>query len=300
MNVVPEFKQHTLTRLFSVGAILSADFIMGKHISRSPHAHKDARELVFCSEKNCRVLCGEQWVRVGKDQVMLIRPGLTHDIEVSDEDARVFVLSFTCSGGANLLPLEHRLLSVSDSSVALNLAAQIKAELLSGFQTKDQRLSLSTFIPSPESPIGTEQMICCSLEMLLIVLLRDATMQNGDVVPEGELKATVSSYFINQVSLYVKAHIQEKITVSSVAAHFHYSRSRLSVLYKEATGVSLGEFILNTRLDFAKYLMKSCGLSVTATAEKSGFCSPQYFSHVFLEKNGCTPSAYIKKGSESK
>ena len=294
-RIIPNYSQYKLTRLFSVSAILSADYVIGTHITGTAHVHRDAWELIICTAGSCRIFCSNSWFTLKAGHAYIVRPNVEHDIGVEDETAKTFVISFVCSGSANLLPVENRILTINSTGNTHFIIEQMTFELTHAFQSTTKRLRLLSFQPSPDSPAGAEQMICCCLEMLLVLLLRDAITQNGDLPATDAVRDSVHSYLVEQVSAYIDLHIHEHLTVSIIAEHFHYSRSRLSILYKEATGKGLGEAITDARISHAKYLMKNCDASVSLASEKAGFCSPQYFSHVFRERTGISPSEYIKR-----
>ena len=91
------------------------------------------------------------------------------------------------------------------------------------------------------------------------------------------------------------SHYDEPLTVGYIASQFHYSRTRLSTLYKELTGIGINEMITDVRIKCAKELLMRGGLSIGDVAERCGFSSLQYFSHKFTEKIGMSPSQYIAK-----
>lgn len=59
--------------------------------------------------------------------------------------------------------------------------------------------------------------------------------------------------------------------------------------------VNVNDYILTTRLQKAKYLLKHEDLSIAEISYKAGFSSPAYFSSVFKSKFGVTPKAFKEK-----
>lgn len=59
--------------------------------------------------------------------------------------------------------------------------------------------------------------------------------------------------------------------------------------------VNVNDYILNTKLQKAKYLLQNEELSIGDIAYKVGFSSPAYFSTVFKSKFGVTPKAFKEK-----
>ena len=276
-------------------AIVSADYVQGKHVPDSPHSHKSAWELVLCLEGTTEVIQEAKRQTLRKEEAVFIRPGIIHDIGMADEGCRAFVVAFTCSGIYKLIPLENRRIAVNEGM--LSTIGLLMNELQDAFEPNELGLCLQAFRPSEDSPVGAEQVIGCWLEIFIIKCLRDVTMRNGMVAVHSDYKNVVSDYVIEQVNRYIGSHLSEHLTVSDIAAHFHYSRSRLSTLYKEATGSGISERITEMRISLAKYRLRECGESVTDTAEFCGFSTPQYFSRVFSEKCGISPSEYQRQAA---
>ena len=82
--------------------------------------------------------------------------------------------------------------------------------------------------------------------------------------------------------------------MESLAKEFHYSRTRLSVLFKEATGQTINEYITLERISKAKHLLLEGKMSMTQISRAVGYSSPQYFSRRFSQMVGCTPSDYLE------
>lgn len=284
------YNDYKLSKVLSVDTIVSADYVQGKMIPHFSHTHKSAWEMVLCLKGTANVMQEERWQTLEKEEAIFIRPGTVHDVGIPKEDCRAFVVSFTCSGVYNLMPLENRRITVNESQLAI--INRLMNELQGAFEPNTAGLRLRTFHPSESSPLGAEQVITCWLEIFIIMCLRDITMRNGVVAIHSEYRNVVSDYMIEQVTHYIGSHLNEHLTVSDIAAHFHYSRSRLSTLYKEATGKGINEMITEMRITLARYRLRECGESVTDTAEYCGFSTPQYFSRVFTEKCGVTPSEY--------
>lgn len=286
------YSKYPLSRVVSIEAIVSADDVVGVMIPHFPHIHKDAWELVLCIDKGCRVMCHDEWTELSPEEAYLIRPGEHHDISLPSEHARAFIISFCCSGSTNILPLVNRTIKMSPGDMII--IEQIKNEFELAFLIHTERIRLRSFTPSEASPLGAEQMICNLLEQLIISFLRSLTMINGVVTNSKGFKKAVHNYLIEQVNDFINGHFNENITVERIAEHFHYSRSRLSTIYKKATGKGINEYITDCRVDFAKYLFKNETYSISIVSEKAGFSSPQYFSHVFLAQCGITPTEYLR------
>ncbi len=287
-----QYEKYWLSRIISVQAIVSADYIPGCHPAARNHSHQDAWELVVCLNGSVFVNHGENAVTLEQGQLILIQPGVCHSLNIEDADARTFVLSFTCSNDNYLLSLQNTILCATEATISL-VEGMIR-ELQDSFVPQMERLHLFRFIPSVNSPLGAEQMICCYLEQFLILLLRNATMEQGSVVSSRQFHKAFQTYLTDQVTTYIQENLSGQLSVQSIADYFHYSRARLSSLYKEATGISISEAITNAQIHAAKKMLHENKKSITQISEELGFSSAQYFSYKFTKITGMPPSQYYR------
>ncbi len=286
------YEKYLLSRILSVQAIVSADYVPGPFSIGSQHTHNDAWELIISVNGEIQVCCNESVETIKKNQLLLIQPGAKHAVGSVEKGSGAFVISFTCSNDDNLFPLQNRVIHAPSS--ALRLVEGIIGELKSTFNQQDTRLHLFHFVPSSKSPVGAEQMICCYLEQFLILLLRNETMEHGNVVSTSHFHKTCQNYISDQVNQYISQNLHTFLSVQAIANHFHYSRTRLSFLYKNATGISISDAINNAQIQAAKEMMQDRSISISQISDALGFSSPQYFSRKFSRITGVSPTQYCK------
>ena len=93
---------------------------------------------------------------------------------------------------------------------------------------------------------------------------------------------------------YIHLNFQNPINCSSVSEALRINRTMLSGEFHRATGSTMKEFILELRLNKAKWLLESRNFKIREIASQCGFSDPGYFIRVFQEKLGSTPSRYRK------
>jgi len=93
---------------------------------------------------------------------------------------------------------------------------------------------------------------------------------------------------------FVHEHIEEKFGIAQVAGAVALSESRLRAVFREMVGVSLGEYVLRSRINRACSLLGSSALNVSEVAAACGFESLYSFSRAFKKRRGVAPSAYRK------
>lgn len=117
------------------------------------------------------------------------------------------------------------------------------------------------------------------------------------------LKIADSLYFsvVTQASIpehlriaksYIDANYTKKITLEEVAEHVHVSLSQFNRSFKKYYRETPYQYLLNLKLEAAKILLSTSNLSVKKIALDLGFCDEHYFSNLFRQKVGVSPSKY--------
>lgn len=86
--------------------------------------------------------------------------------------------------------------------------------------------------------------------------------------------------------------VYTKKTLDEVAAELYMSRSNLIRAFKRATGITPYRFLLDEKIATAKNLLTKTAMPIRAIAELLCFTDEHYFSFLFKEKTGMTPSRY--------
>lgn len=91
----------------------------------------------------------------------------------------------------------------------------------------------------------------------------------------------------------------EKLTLADVGEEIHVNQSYLSRKFKNETGMSFSEHLIDYRIEKAKNLLLSHNhCTISDIADVTGFTSLHYFSTSFKKKVGLSPKQYqgMKKG----
>lgn len=100
---------------------------------------------------------------------------------------------------------------------------------------------------------------------------------------------------IAEVYVYLNTHYNEKITVEDLASRFLISPSYLAHSFKEQYGTSVTSYLLGVRITKAKQMLRFTDEKIEEIGYKVGIGAPAYFSRVFKEIEGVTPSKYRKQ-----
>ncbi len=100
--------------------------------------------------------------------------------------------------------------------------------------------------------------------------------------------------WITEAKQFMRNHYEDNITISDVARALNFERSYFSRKYKEITGQSPGEALIQLRIRKAKKLLKTMDVPIKNISYSVGISDPLYFSKLFKKKVGVSPAEYRK------
>lgn len=91
---------------------------------------------------------------------------------------------------------------------------------------------------------------------------------------------------------YVFWHLAENIKVAQVASYFGYNEKYLTTFFKQRSGISLKQYILQIKMERAKASLSETSDPVSQIAFRLGFPDAHNFSNAFRKVTGLSPSEY--------
>lgn len=105
---------------------------------------------------------------------------------------------------------------------------------------------------------------------------------------------------ISSVITYINSNLNTKLTLSLIADKFNINKSYLSTRFKAETGDNITDYIRHKRLEQAIFYLENTTYSIQDIAFKCGVYDLAYFTKLFHEEVGITPSDYRKKAISTK
>lgn len=96
----------------------------------------------------------------------------------------------------------------------------------------------------------------------------------------------------NDIIDYVKLTIRKNIKVSDIATYFGYNEKYLSHLFSNIAGLPLKQYILQEKMELAKYILTDTNDTITHIAFSLNFSDSHMFMKSFKKIVGLTPSEY--------
>ena len=94
---------------------------------------------------------------------------------------------------------------------------------------------------------------------------------------------------------YLDDHFTERVELETLAARFFVNKYYLTRLFRREYGCSMTAYVLQRRITRAKQLLRFTDRSVEAIGAETGFREPYYFSRMFRQLEGISPSEYRRQ-----
>ncbi|HEX6628360.1 MAG TPA: AraC family transcriptional regulator [Gemmatimonadaceae bacterium] len=91
---------------------------------------------------------------------------------------------------------------------------------------------------------------------------------------------------------YLEEHYRDRITCVEVASHAGLHPSSLADLFRRQLHMSLGEWVRNRRLDFARNALRGAKTPISSIAFQAGFADQSHLTRLFRDRFGVTPAEY--------
>ena len=102
--------------------------------------------------------------------------------------------------------------------------------------------------------------------------------------------------FLNRLNQIITEHLDnEQLGIPFICKQNRNQQSSLYNKLKALTDMGANDYITKIRMERAIWLILHTELSVNDIADKTGFSTARYFSTVFKQHTGCSPTQYREK-----
>jgi len=125
-----------------------------------------------------------------------------------------------------------------------------------------------------------------------------AEVMTGEIV-SGTSRREHGMMLVEDVKQFLLGHLDLTIPLDRLEARFGVSRRHISRLFREFTGLSVGEFQQKARLDKACELLGATDLPIGEIAFRVGFDSGAALAHAMRRSDGRSPTEIRKRVARS-
>ncbi|WP_125581599.1 helix-turn-helix domain-containing protein [Levilactobacillus cerevisiae] len=121
-----------------------------------------------------------------------------------------------------------------------------------------------------------------------------------DVLQEVQVQSQAESAMVQlsaRIQRYLRDHFDEKITNTTLSQVFHFHPNYLIRTLKATTGLTPTEYLRQYRMEEASKRLLNTNMLETEIAEAIGFQNIYYFSTVFKQYTGLSPSQYRRENT---
>ena len=228
--------------------------------------------LVFNLETAGQVHVDHHQILLQPGQALLIFPFQFHHFsQLQSQKLKWLICTFELEKSSFLKPLQNQSITVSENGLAM----------------RDQLFAAWKLCSSGNISTSFQDMqLQASSLKLLVNLMEGGELRTPDIVSEAE------DNLIRNVNRLLTEWQGRQVIVQNLADELRMSESRFRFLFKEVSGISIGSYLQNFRINRAMSLLRTKDLPIAEVAIEAGFGSPQAFCRIFKQKTGLSPRAY--------
>lgn len=131
-----------------------------------------------------------------------------------------------------------------------------------------------------------------NLTEMLVLLYRHKNQEDTEEV-RYEMRVEDHKYQkVNEIAEYLTTHCETRESLEELSKRFYISKSYLTRIFKEVTGLTVREYANAVRVRRAKHYLRHSEHSITEIAQETGFDSITYFERVFKRYADVSPLRY--------
>ena len=249
-----------------------------------PHWHTPF-ELIMPTISTYRVLCGEDEYNLRTGDIIIICPGIIHELFAPPKGERIIFQPAVTGLGFRDIDLISSILSPAvliTPEEYPGLYKQIYSQMLA---IRDEYFSEKPYM---------ESSIYSRFLDILVSVGRDYTEHAQRAIDATANKQKEYVDKITTVCNYVSEHFAEDLTLEDVASLAGFSKYHFTRLFRQVTSVSFYKFLSQKRIAHAKELLISGEYSIMEVAYLSGFSSHGAFARMFRQVTRVSPNEFRK------
>ncbi len=248
----------------------------------------EAFEMVYIKSGEGQFEIGDQAVTVGSNDIVIIKPHQHHKLDViSDVGCDFIVLYFKFMNQSNHAMSETSLEDFINFVSGKESGAFIKLKVS---QKNDIIILLNRILKEKSSDqLGSELLDYLMLMELFVLISRalKAEWENSIKNKSPKIKELMHSAI-----QFVLNNYEREISITDIAKYVFLSPSYFTRAFKEETGLSPMQYLLNVRIKRACELLEETDLRVGEIAHSVGFSNQQRFNDMFKKQTSMTPMQY--------
>jgi AraC-like DNA-binding protein len=245
-----------------------------------PHNHEPYFELLYFIEGESHITIGTRRYTAGPGDLVVYFPTTIHEEYVQPGPYRIVCLRFlnTDVGGVPFPGPEH-------------LQHVFRLPWRERFRNTFEQIVIEN------QPLDQWSAVMRGAYLTQFVVLLWRALSHCRNAPESNTEE--KRMRIGHIIELIHTGMRTDLSLSELAGKAFMSESHFSHVFKDVTGVSPRQYVIESRIGRAREMLAHSESSVVDIAAELGYTSPQYFSRVFKQQTGLTPLEYRRRGLEN-
>ena len=249
--------------------------------SISRHKHS-TYEFHFIASGDCKVILDNDEFTVSAGEFYLTAPGVYHEQRSYSRTGFVeYCINCDLLLQDNQLSEAHKL-----SGIFTEAPCKAYKDLYGAIASFDMALNEAF-----QQKVGFYNGIKSLVVMILTSAAR-AIKENSQYDYPVPYKSSRDDYRFTLIKKFVEDNLSVAVTTGDIAKFMHLSDKQVCRIIENKTGTGTKHFIMQTKLQKAKALLKETNMSLKEISEALGFSSEYYFSQFFKREEGYPPGVF--------
>jgi len=222
-----------------------------------PHKH-NCYELVYYIEGKGSTTINKISYAFNESSIAITEPECYHD-EIHEVNTKVLYVGFSYENEP--INLYNSVIKDSGDKIILCILYKMKKEMLD------------------REPY---------YELKLDLLLKEIIIELERLFSRNNIKDNSFKYVLS----FIDQNFTHDVNLNTLAEISGYSYHRFRHLFKEKTGLSPNNYIINKRIDYAEELLENTDLTMSDISHECGFYDSCQFSNLYKRYRGTTPTEY--------
>lgn len=262
------------------------DVILKDNVGFTSHCHKEV-EIIHIIEGSLKILFNDNINVLNKNDIVIIPPYINHTILPPNMYCERLVILID-------IKMNEYLFDNNYSNYLCNEKSLLNVQTINYFWNNQTQIKIKNLIYDMHREyLDKEEAWEFSIKLLSDTLLLTAIRE----FPTLENNHMVSDSVFNKMQIaitYIADNFADFISLEECAKLCNFNDTYFSKYFKKHMGITFQEYVKNTRIEHAKWLLLTSSDSITNISNKCGFSDIRIFNKIFKQQIGETASSYRK------
>lgn len=254
------------------------------------HYH-DGYEVLFLLQGEIDMQFENSIHTLHRGDILMIPPYVMHFArQRNPEEYRRYMLNFKDHYMNALLAKDEMFHHITDCFYQAR-GLMIHADKTELIKLSSLAALLQRALEAPSEEFGNDLLVVSLLSIILVELNRLSLASPSFVSSDSQTKSRKFPEPVQEVFHYVEQNLDRKFYVTDIAGHVHLNSIYLARLFRQYTGITIQEYIIEKRLAKASSMLRD-GQSPTDVAFSCGLGNYSNFSRTFKSHFKISPKQY--------